>query len=40
MQRIVDDAFVNKVREAMMRSDEGRIQGGHEGRESIGKEEQ
>ena len=39
MQRIVDDAFVNKVREAMMRSDEGRIPG-YEGRESIGKEEQ
>ena len=39
MQRIVDDTFVNKVREAMMRSDEGRIQG-YEGRESIGKEEQ
>ena len=39
MQRIVDDAFVNKVREAMMRSDEGRIPG-YEGRESVSKEEQ
>ena len=39
MQRIVDGAFVIKVREAMMRSDEGRIPG-YEGRESVGKEEQ
>ena len=39
MQRIVDGAFVIKVREVMMRSDEGRIPG-YEGRESIGKEEQ